>query len=162
MSAAVLGWCVSGTSWTRRPPAQEGGDSWARDLNLTIGVRDLERWNDDNIARGLRIFGLRIFLTWLTDDTWDIRFIDRVSSYRASESTQFLFRNPVNGSEIALYSGGLDSFAGLALDLAKGTEPILVSVISNGRQSHSEAQTVDSLQDHLLRTALGPGKETKC
>ena len=129
---------------TRRPPAQKGGDSWARDLSLTIGVRDPERWNDDNIARGLRIF-----LTWLTDDTWDIRFINRVSSYRTSESTQFLFPNPVDGSEIALYSGGLDSFAGLALDLAKGTEPILVSVISNGRQGHSQTQTVDSLQDHF-------------
>ena len=129
---------------TRRPPAHQGGDSWARDLSLTIGVRDPEWWNEDNIAQALRNL-----LTWLTDDTWDIQFISRVASYRASESTQFLFDNPVNKSEIALYSGGLDSFAGLVIDLVEGTAPMLASVISNGRQSYNQTQTVDALQGHF-------------
>ena len=128
----------------RRPPALHGGDSWARELCVVVGVRDPEMWRADGVSQQLREL-----MVWLTDDDWAIEFAARDAPVRPGESFQFLFRNPAEGSVVSLYSGGLDSFAGLALDLDEHTVPVLVSVVSNSRQGASQAHTVDSLQERL-------------
>lgn len=128
----------------RRPLAMHGGDSWARQISLTIGVREPDRWRADSVDRQLREL-----LAWLTDDEWDIEFTRRSAPSRPSESLLFLFETQPQGSAVALYSGGLDSFAGLALDVASGIEPVLVSVVANRRQGARQSQTVLALQQRL-------------
>ena len=128
----------------RRPSALRGGDSWAREIRMTVGVREPDRWNDDGASRQLREL-----LTWLTDDAWDVEFVPRVAPSRPSETIQFLFDNPPEGSSVALYSGGLDSVAGLALDVVGGIEPVLVSAVSNSRQGAIQSRTASTLREQL-------------
>lgn len=127
----------------RRPGWLSAGESWSRELRLVIGVRQPERWR-----RAVVVEQLIELLTWLTDDVWDIEFTLRSGQARLSERLQFLFPFPFerNPSSIALYSGGLDSFAGLVLDVASGTNPLLVSVVSNSRQDAAQSKTVAALQ----------------
>lgn len=128
----------------RRPPARCGGDSWARELRLVVGVRNPDLWRADGVSRQLREL-----LVWLTDDEWVIDFVARAGSVRPGESFRFLFRNPTEGEVVSLYSGGLDSFAGLALELSEDTVPVLVSVVPNTRQGASQSQTLGSLQEQF-------------
>ena len=128
----------------RRPPARCGGDSWARELRLVVGVRNPDLWRADGVTRQLREL-----LVWLTDDDWVIDFVARAGSVRPGESFRFLFPNPTEGEIASLYSGGLDSFAGLALELSEDTVPVLVSVVPNTRQGASQSHTLGSLQEQF-------------
>lgn len=127
-----------------RPSARCGGDSWARELRLVVGVRNPDLWQADGVRRQLSEL-----LVWLTDDEWAIDFVARAGSARPGESARFLFENPIEGEIVSLYSGGLDSFAGLALDVSEDAVPVLVSVVPNTRQGASQSQTLDSLQEQL-------------
>ena len=128
----------------RRPPARCGGDSWARKLRLVVGVRNPDLWGADGVSRQLREL-----LMWLTDDYWVIDFVARAGSVRPGESFRFLFENPTEGAVVSLYSGGLDSYAGLALELSEDTVPVLVSVVPNTRQGASQSHTLGSLQEQF-------------
>ena len=128
----------------RRPPARCGGDSWARELRLVVGVRNPDLWRVDGVGRQLREL-----LVWMTDDDWAIDFVARAGSVRRSESVRFLFENPTRGEVVSLYSGGLDSFAGLALELSEGTVPVLVSVVPNTRQGASQSRTLGPLREQF-------------
>ena len=128
----------------RRPVSSRGGDSWVRELCLVVGVRNPNMWRARDVSQRLRNL-----LVWLTDDDWNIEFVPREAPDRPSESIQFLFPHPVEGDAIALYSGGLDSFAGVALDLAEGIPPVLVSIVSNNRQGASQSETLDSFRNTL-------------
>lgn len=101
-------------------------------------------WRADRV-----ILLLREMLVWLTDDDWDLEFVTRDAPACSGESVRFLFPNPAEGSVVSLYSGGLDSFAGLALDLAEGTVPVLVSIVPNSRRGASQSHTVEALCKQL-------------
>ena len=128
----------------RRPPAKAAGDHWVREIELTLAVRDLSRWRDSSVAPELNAL-----LTWFTDDVWNIEFVQRSGDCYSARSHDFLFDSPTEGSCVALYSGGLDSFAGLALDVVSGIEPVLVSAVSNHRQRACQVATVKALQSVL-------------
>lgn len=130
----------------RRPSATRSGDSWSRRLDLTIGVREVDLWRDENITRQLS----ELFF-WLTDDDWNISFVPRVAEVRPSEALLSLFRDPLEQKCIALYSGGLDSLLGLSLDLLDEITPILVSVVSNSRQASCQTETIIALQQEFDR-----------
>jgi 7-cyano-7-deazaguanine synthase in queuosine biosynthesis len=128
----------------RRPSANHAGDSWHRDLRISVGVRDPARWSDASVFEPLHEL-----LAWLTDDTWDIEFTSRTAESRISESVQFLFETPLEGSTVALYSGGLDSLAGAALDVNAGITPVLVSAVANNRQNAAQRKTAEILGNQL-------------
>lgn len=123
-----------------RPRARKSGDSWSRRLHLIMGVRDLRRWSDPGIYDRL----LQL-LRWLTDDEWLIEFVPRVAPERGAECVQFLFETPPAGDVVALFSGGLDSLAGLAADISRGTTPLAVSVKSNNRLGKSQQDVLSCL-----------------
>ena len=130
---------------TRRPPRLSSGDPWSRDHCLLVGVRQPDRWQQCSVVEQLHDL-----LMWLTDDEWSIEFTQRSGEVGLSERQQFLFENEFeySGSSVALYSGGLDSFAGLAADIEDGaSEPILVSIVTNHRQGASQSRTVDALRE---------------
>jgi 7-cyano-7-deazaguanine synthase in queuosine biosynthesis len=128
----------------RRPSASKSGDSWSRRVHLLMGVRDLPRWSDTTIHQEL--VGL---LRWLTDDEWTIDFTRRDAPERSAETVRFLFQSPPGGDAVALFSGGLDSLAGLASDLDRGLSPLVVSVKTNSRLARSQKDVLGSLNGAL-------------
>lgn len=122
-----------------RPHASKSGDSWSRRLHLIIGVREPDRWSDTAIHDPL--VGL---LRSLTDDDWLVDFVPRVAPERAAECIQFLFESAPGGDAVALFSGGLDSLAGLAADVADGATPLALSVESNSRLAKCQRDVLGS------------------
>lgn len=99
------------TAGSRKTP---GEHHWQRTMHVRIPVRNLSRWHDAAMQEALRRA-----LGFLTDDDWQIEFAQRPpSAARVSEGVQFLFAEPIEQpARVALFSGGLDSLAGLARDL---------------------------------------------
>lgn len=105
---------------------------WGRDLRLRVPVRCLPVWQSATIRDAL--FET---LQFLTQDNWQIDFNEKATAYRLSESQEHLFgERPDQAVEVCLYSGGLDSFAGLAARVSN--EPhchyLCISVTPNSRQ----------------------------
>jgi 7-cyano-7-deazaguanine synthase in queuosine biosynthesis len=125
---------------SKRPSATRAGDPWSRMLALTIGVREPERWSRAEVAEPLHDV-----LRWLTDDVWTIRFVPREAGPRPAETILYLFDQPPEGDSVALFSGGLDSAAGLAYDADCGGRPIAFGVASNNRMRSHQAKTLKEL-----------------
>lgn len=112
------------------------GASWARDLSLEVPVRMPDVWN-------AHAAGLSELLAWLMDDVWSLRFTQRVVHRGPLDVSQgFLFNTIPHGTAPVLFSGGLDSAAGLATWLAK-MEAVAISVDTNNWMQH--------VQQHVLR-----------
>ena len=132
----------------RRPRATKPGDSWSRRLHLIMGVRESHPWSDPAIHDQLT--GL---LRSLTDDEWLIDFVPRVAPARPAEYVQFLFQSAPGGDVVALFSGGLDSLAGLAADVSEGAAPLALSVESNSRVAKSQREVLNTF-NHGLGTSI--------
>ena len=95
----------------RRDPA--GSDRynlhWTRQIDVELPVRDLPFWRRTDLLNRLREV-----LWFFTEDEWRLGFRRRDSDPRQSESQQPLFPSPPESPvTAALFSGGLDSLAGL-------------------------------------------------
>ena len=90
----------------RRPNPQSL--DWAREMEIEVPVREPQFWQGAVVSSQLQEL-----LTFLTDDAWSIRFVQRRGEARASENPT-LFEQPLEApASAALFSGGLDSLAGL-------------------------------------------------
>ncbi len=104
---------------TERQPAP--GSMWTRSLFADIPVREPERWR-----------ALIRLLRWLTDDDLEREFSQLGPGPGVLDVRQgFLFETVPDGVVPVLFSGGLDSAAGLAPQLLRG-EAIGISVHTNG------------------------------
>lgn len=85
---------------------------WARQLHVTIPLRNPEFWMDPAIhSRLLRV------LSYFTEDVWEFDFVPRPRVPRGAYQ-QSLFPEDLDGSiRVALFSGGLDSLAGLCSEI---------------------------------------------
>lgn len=117
----------------RRPRATRSGDSWSRRLHLVMGVREWQWWSAEMVHD--QIVDL---LRYLTDDDWLIEFAPRIAPERIAECVQFLFASSPGGDVVALFSGGLDSLAGMASDVTHGIRPVALSIESNRRLAKSQ------------------------
>ncbi len=110
---------------------------WQRTLGVRIALEDPSRWTrvESSLAR---------LLHFMTDDSWEVAFTD------APRPTvqQLLPRTELKSAdEVALFSGGLDSVAGLyARSLAKGGEFVAVSACGNEVLGHAQAAALDELR----------------
>ena len=114
-----------------RPRRQQldSGASWARKLRLEIPVRLPDVWN-------ARAGCLSDLLAWLTDDSWELAFSQRSGRPGSLDADRgFLFATIPHGAVPVLFSGGLDSSAGLAVWLAKA-DTVAVSVDTNNWMQH--------------------------
>ncbi|MFD0206370.1 MULTISPECIES: 7-cyano-7-deazaguanine synthase [Saccharothrix] len=102
-----------------------GGD-WGRSIRAVIPVREVDRWSASRDE-------IHMLLEWLTDDRWDCSFVQAEGRGLASRQGYLLDLLP-DDIEPVLFSGGLDSTAGLAVH---GTaNPLLpVSVVTNGHMA---------------------------
>jgi 7-cyano-7-deazaguanine synthase in queuosine biosynthesis len=78
-----------------------------------------------------------------------IEFVPRVAPNRHAERVQFLFASPMDGDVVALFSGGLDSLAGLAADIDAGVNPIALSIESNTKIAKSQRDVLEHLNNAL-------------
>lgn len=83
---------------------------WIRSIKLVIGVRDIHFWSQAAVAEKLHQL-----TSFLSDDDWTIEFDRDASPAPSLEDHHSLQLRPGGASHIALYSGGLDSAAGLAV-----------------------------------------------
>lgn len=105
----------------RRPPGtSKEHRCWQRHFEIELPVVDPERWTRPEVHHRLTDL-----LAFVTEDRWDFRFVQRTSSGEIGEGQSVLVppEPPVGG---ALFSGGLDSLAGLAIDLDRSDLRTLV------------------------------------
>lgn len=124
----------------------QAGRLWTRGMRFIIPVRCPEVWSGFEL-RGL----LESTLGFLSDDTYEFEFVEAVNPL--GEPAMY-FPDMSEGSfapdEVALFSGGLDSFAG-ALD----------SIVGEGRRTalvgHHSASKVFAVQKELVAALRGAG-----
>jgi hypothetical protein len=123
-----------------RPSEREcsDGSGWGRQLWLEVPVRNPSLWHSITEQ-------LTALLGWLTDDQWTIDFSQLADGTGPLDSQQgFLFDTVPRASQLALFSGGLDSALGLAHDLAS-SDAVVVSVYTNNRMKAAQRQVVHAL-----------------
>ena len=97
---------------------------WQRRMHVEVPVREPERWSGDGLGETLAEL-----LGYLTDDLWAFTFVPRrAAAARPSESQRSLFPEPPPPpASAALFSGGLDSLAGLVARLvARPAETVIL------------------------------------
>ncbi len=122
----------------------EAGKQWARVFNLVVPVRERVRWSNVEVKARLEQL-----LHFFTDDVWHLEFVERVGPRRPAESQGFLFGFDSNVPvRVALYSGGLDSFAGAAQTVCDFSDSafVFVSGVTNGRQQAAQRKQLDVLR----------------
>jgi hypothetical protein len=136
-----------------RPRARfgRGPSPWRRRLDVTVPVREPDRWRSAEVASRLEDA-----LSFLTEDEWTIRFRGCRGERRPSERQGHLFPAPSGPVRVALHSGGLDSFAGAAIDMAEHPESdfLVVSGVASNR--------IGSVQRSLARALALQSRRTVC
>ena len=118
-----------------------------RKFHIRVGVREPDLWNDDLVTNSLHEF-----LNWVSGDDWSFEFVRHNTGFSAAESESYLFRLPPKKPvTVSLFSGGLDSLAGLAEHALQGNTAscVLVSGYTNERLRH-----LQRLQVQQITTAL--------
>ena len=125
----------------------EGANTGHRRIHICLGVRDPGFWSRREMNDRLSDY-----LCWLSDDEWSIDFVKRDAPATAAESDQFLFPlPPEQPARVSLFSGGLDSLAGLAYHAneAPVASYTLVSGYTNERLADKQRR-----QASMVRMAL--------
>lgn len=111
---------------------------WQRTLSVRIAVEDPSRW--------IRVEApLARLLHFMTDDTWEVTFADAPRPM----VQQLLPRTELDSAdEVALFSGGLDSVAGLyARSRARGGHFVAVSACGTEVRGHAQGAALDELRE---------------
>ena len=110
-----------------RRKAIDGNETGIRTLHLDFAVHDLDFWQTTEITESVT----RI-LCFLTDENWSLRFV-RAEADRQPTQPQSRFDFPWKTCprRIALFSGGLDSAAGLANRVLAGTHDFLLLTVGH-------------------------------
>lgn len=126
----------------RGAPRRMYDHRWVRRLELTVPVRVPDLWRDGDAGRQLEGF-----LGWLTEDHWHFRFVGRPRE-DGSAPWELLSLAP-SDPEIALFSGGLDSFAGLCNRASRsgGRTFVLVAGATNGRLRGLQRRLLERLKE---------------
>ena len=124
-----------------------------RSIHVRVGVRDLQFWTESGIA--LR---LKEFLYWLSEDVWSFNFGRRQAAPTIAESERFLFRfSPDPPVTVSLFSGGLDSLAGLAAHARENPSKsyFLVSGYTQNRLASLQSSQVQHIRSAWRGGLLG-------
>ena len=117
-----------------------GTSTGHRQIHARVGVRDPEFWERSEITEVLGDF-----LYWLSEDEWSFEFVPRYGAPTPAESQGFLFSiSPASPTIVSLFSGGLDSLAGLAKHTQqdRAASHVLVSGYTNERLAARQRQQV--------------------
>jgi len=152
MDVALFVYLADRLSPRRRRASQHYALQWGRKLHLKVPVRRLGIWSRSEIYESLRRL-----LYFFTEDDWQIEFVQNHKAQRLSESQYSLLPvwqpAPVR---VALYSGGLDSFAGTVQQIAAWSEHqfVLVSGVTNPRQGKAQQNQIKAINKAAIRSAF--------
>ncbi|MFN3626090.1 MAG: 7-cyano-7-deazaguanine synthase [Hyphomicrobium sp.] len=126
------------------------GENWRRDLHFTIPVRDPALWQHSEVQRLLEDT-----LGFLSDDSYTFEFHKAKSPFL---SRDVYFQDLIDASSdydaVAMFSGGVDSFAGAVQDVVlRGRSVCLVG--------HSSATKVKGIQQQLVDGLKARGFERR-
>lgn len=122
----------------KRKPGK-GNDIGIRSLRLSIAVHDLAFWQRDEI-----IEAVTELLVFLTDENWSLSFEPAAVSSLPQDQLRLDLPWTQRPRRIALYSGGLDSAAGLASRVLAGVDDYLLVTV--GHQSGLRHRCADQIQ----------------
>ena len=112
------------------PRDRRGGpNSWSRAISLALQVEDMEFWSDPTTNQWLHEA-----LQFVSGDNWAIRFSPRITGRTTGIPWQQSLASRLfpDSPRLCLYSGGLDSAAGLAHQLSlPNTKPIVPITVSH-------------------------------
>ena len=116
------------------------GRDWRRDMRFNIPVRCPDVWSDASVQEELRKT-----LGFLSDDAYTFEF---TLSENPAEIQEQYFPNLIDAApsvdEVALFSGGIDSFAGAVNDIVKNNKSLLLV-------GHFGASKIRNVQDALVK-----------
>jgi Queuosine biosynthesis protein QueC len=125
-------------------------EPWGRDFSFVIPVRDCDFWTRPGV-QGL----LQEILKFLSNDAYSFTFLQLAEDRHVQEYFNFgdMEDWPFHGVErVLMFSGGLDSLAGVARTAKEGKKTVLVS--------HRPMPTLDARQKRLFHEleAIFPGQ----
>ncbi len=120
---------------------EKGEEPWGRDLAFLIGVRDPEFWEAPEVKTQMQQV-----LRFLSNDVYSLQFVP-LEKDRRVQTPYFEFRDkddwPFHKPDrVVMFSGGLDSLAGIVEAAASGDKSVLVS--------HRPVSTLDARQRKLF------------
>ena len=126
------------------------GENWRRSLKFSIPVRELQVWQDVEV-----LDALTDTLGFLSDDTYSFEFWQAKAPIQPKELYFHDLIDPEDEHDsVALFSGGVDSFAGAVTDL-----------VANGRSltlvGHYSSTKVRNVQEHLIAELKRRGHERR-
>lgn len=131
----------------RAQGARKHDFSWQRNIHIEVPVRNMERWQDKRL-----VVQLQNVLYLLTGDKWHFDFVLRADEMVSPLRQGRLFESSLSSPPIvALFSGGLDSFAGLCNEINEhpGECFVLVSASTSGRLAYVQRQIIQALRTQL-------------
>ena len=126
--------------------------SGQRRISVRIALRNPDLWANREMAHKLGEV-----LYWLSEDEWSLEFTGRQTAPSAAESDRFLFKLPPDPPiTVSLFSGGLDSLAGLVAYAKEGSggSRVLVSGYTHDRLAHQQRLQVDFIRSAWRRDGL--------
>jgi hypothetical protein len=128
----------------------EYGASWRRNLRFVIAVRQPDVWRSEAVRSSLSNT-----LSFLSDDNYEFTFVDAVRPPLAVDAYFPNLEAPDSDAEVALFSGGLDSFAGVAEEVAtNGGSLTLVSHYASTKVKSVQSSLIDALNDRGFQKQL--------
>ncbi|MXY00683.1 MAG: hypothetical protein F4Y67_07670 [Chloroflexi bacterium] len=127
-----------------------------RRFNLRIGLKSPRLWQSSTVQDAL----LQL-VNWVSGDDWAFEFVDIASQKKASLEP-CLFNLPLERPlSVSLFSGGLDSLAGLADQMQRDEAGgrVLVSIHTNNRLAAQQRLQVKRLRQSLDAKSLGSGSK---
>ncbi|MGL6074884.1 MAG: hypothetical protein ACRC8S_12045 [Fimbriiglobus sp.] len=134
----------------RKPGVNLTGESWQRRFRMQIPVRNPNRWNSEGVKSDLSAT-----LAFMTDDTYTFEFRalqKTVTRQMNIDYTQAEVSAGDTVDEVALYSGGLDSLAGV-VDAARNREKKTLLI---QHRSHNKWVRFHDLLETELTSRLAP------
>ena len=136
----------------RAPRDFRGASAGQRRISIRIAVRTPEFWATREMTHKLVEL-----LYWLSEDEWYIEFSGRQAAPSSAESDRFLFQLPSEPpTTVSLFSGGLDSLAGLVACAQEGSggSRVLVSGYTHDRLAYQQRLQVDFMRSAWRRDGL--------
>ncbi len=142
----------------RSPRNYKGMNTGHRQIKVRVGVHDPDFWLRLEMAECLGEF-----LYWISEDEWSFDFTRRRDSHASARRQGFLFAmRPDSPSTVSLFSGGLDSLAGLAKHSREqpAASHVLISGYTHNRLAGQQRKQVEMIRfARARRRAFGRGPE---
>ena len=130
-------------------------DTGQRRIDVQLALRNPDYWTAPGTADRLQEF-----LYWLSGDEWSFRLERRGAAQTPAESGAFLLKVPLEPPvSVSLFSGGLDSLAGLACRTVEelGGSRVLVSGYTHNRLRSRQQSQVQYIRSVLDERSPGTG-----